>query len=75
MDTEPGSVPGQKSVLQSIPDSVTTATAGAGLAIGGGIVAAMGKGVNMALRAIITYGRRNYMTKLEIPNTDLSYNW
>ena len=64
-----------KSFLSNMPDSIATAGMGAGAALGAGLVAAIGKGGTLAMRGIATYARRNYMTKLEIANTDLSYNW
>merc|ERR1711962_631753 len=64
-----------KSFLSNMPDSIATAGMGAGAALGAGLVAAIGKGSTLAMRGIATYARRNYMTKLEVANTDLSYNW
>ena len=70
-----GAASQSKSFLSNMPDSIATAGMGAGAALGAGIVAAIGKGSTLAMRGIVTYARRNYMTKLEIANTDLSYNW
>ena len=70
-----GAASQSKSFLSNMPDSIATAGMGAGAALGAGLVAAIGKGGTLAMRGIATYARRNYMTKLEIANTDLSYNW
>ena len=48
---------------------------GGGAALGGGIVAMMGRLGQMGSRGLATWARRTYTCKLEIPCTDLSYNW
>ena len=48
---------------------------GASLAAGAAGVGMIGSSAKLAMRGVHTYLRRNYMTKLEIPCTDLSYTW
>ena len=48
---------------------------GASLAAGAAGVGMLGTTAKLAMRGVHTYLRRNYMTKLEIPCTDLSYTW
>ena len=50
-------------------------TGGLGIGLGAGLIAAIGKLGRVGSVGLSTYMKRNYTTKLEIPNSDLSYNW
>lgn len=50
-------------------------TGGLGIGLGAGAVALVGRFGRIASSALQTYFRRNYTTKLEVPNNDLAYEW
>lgn len=50
-------------------------TGGLGIGLGAGLIAAIGRLGKLGSVAVNTYFKRNYTTKLEIPSSDLSYNW
>lgn len=50
-------------------------TGGLGLGLGAGAIGLAAKFGRVSSSWIQTYVRRNYTAKLEIPNSDLSYNW